>query len=67
MTKNPPTVNEVVERYKKNIQIWNLAARNDFRIMSESDDLNDIRLEYYPGWTNAQFDEVLSEMKKYGG
>lgn len=67
MTKNPPTVNEVVERYKKNILIWKLAARNDFRAMAESDDLNDIRLEYYPGWTNAQFSEVLSEMKKHGG
>ena len=67
MTKNPPTVNEVVERYKKNIHIWNLAARNDFRIMSESDDLNDIRLEYYPGWTNEQFSDVLREMKKHGG
>ena len=67
MTKNPPTVNEVVERYKKNILIWKLAARNDFRAMAESDDLNDIRLEYYPGWTNEHFADVLREMKKYGG
>jgi hypothetical protein len=67
MPKNPPTVNEVVERYKRNIQVWTLAARNDFRIMSESDDLNDIRLEYYPGWTSEHFADVLREMKKYGG
>ena len=67
MPKNPPTVNEVVERYKRNIQVWTLAARNDFRIMSESDDLNDIRLEYYPGWTSEQFADVLREMKKHGG
>jgi len=67
MRKTPPTVNEVVKKYKKNIRVWNLAARNDFQIMSETDDLNDIKLEYYPGWTREDFATVIREMKKYGG
>ena len=67
MTKNSPTVDEVVERYKKNILIWRAAARNDFRIMAESEDLNDIREEYYKGWTKESFTTVINEMKKHGG
>ena len=67
MTKNSPTVDEVVERYKKNILIWRAAARNDFRIMAESEDLNDIREEYYKGWTKENFTTVINEMKKHGG
>ena len=67
MTKNSPTVDEVIERYKKNILIWRSAARNDFRIMAESEDLNDIREEYYKGWTKENFTTVINEMKKHGG
>lgn len=67
MPKNPPTVNEVVERYKNWIQVWNLAAKKDFEVMSQTDDLNDIRLEYYSGWTREDFATVIREMKKYGG
>lgn len=67
MTKNSPTVDEVIERYKKNILIWRSAARNDFRIMAESEDLNDIREEYYKGWTKEHFTTVINEMKKHGG
>lgn len=67
MRKNSPTVDEVIERYKKNIHIWRIAAKNDFQIMSESDYLNDIQQEFYEGWSREDFVSVINEMKKHGG
>lgn len=56
-----PSVEEVVTKYKMNPQAWRM-ARLDFEDMADSGDGGGIRDEYYPGWSDEDFQVVLARL-----
>ena len=56
-----PTVEEIIARYKGNPQIWSM-AHNEFEDMAAGGDAEGIRDQFYPGWRDEDFQEVLSAL-----
>lgn len=59
--RRAPSVEEVIAQYKMNETAWQM-AKIDFEDMADGGDADGIRNEYYPGWRNEDFLEVLARL-----